>query len=64
MSEHLYRPIDRDLWPQHLVEALGVSALGESMWLADGSEGDIISRAHARLMMERDLRGLKLPECQ
>lgn len=62
MSEHLYRIIDRDLWPQHIVEALDVAVLGAGLLVADGSYGDIISRAHARLMMERDLRGLKLPE--
>ena len=61
MSDHLYRIIDRDLWPQHIAEALDVAALGANLWLADGSYGDIISRAHARLMMERDLRGLRLP---
>lgn len=46
--------------PDHLAEALSVAPI-ERCVITDARDGyDDVLKAHARLMMERDLRGLRL----
>lgn len=45
---------------EHIAAALRIVPL-ERCLVADGDGYDVVLQAHGRLMMERDLRGLRLP---